>query len=197
MNIGDIFRILARKRPVGLLLRDAKFRRSGSADGGIEPVVERHAGTARRGFGPLAGGCIDPFSPPRYARIHALVRFELGSASPAPPASPRVPLKRQSNSAQVVCLWIRLFRVTVNNGLRSEAGEPKNWHLAQIQPTVRSHAGATQVVAGARFGSLTYRVPPKVLRGADRLLRCKNLPKGTPPAFLSPPETEPMPSYKA
>src|SRR5258706_13040437 len=44
--------------------------------------------------------------------------FDLG-APPAPSASPRVPEKRQSNSAQVVCLWHRLFRVTVNNPLRN------------------------------------------------------------------------------
>src|SRR3984957_14767031 len=35
---------------------------------------------------------------------------------------PRASLeKRQSNSAQVVCLWHRLFRVTVNNGLRNRS----------------------------------------------------------------------------
>src|SRR6202165_722484 len=44
--------------------------------------------------------------------------FDSG-APPAPSASPRVPQKRQSNSAQVVCLWHRLFRVTVNNRLRN------------------------------------------------------------------------------
>src|ERR1700733_1299831 len=136
MNVSDILGILARQRRARLFLRDAKIRRGGSADGGIEPVIERHAGAARGGFGPLADGWIDAFCTPRYARIHALVRFELGSASPAPPASPRVPLERQSNSAQVVCLWDRLFRVTVNNGLRSEAEPPKNWLLQQIQPKV-------------------------------------------------------------
>src|SRR3954454_9977425 len=135
MDVGDVFGVLTRKRRAGLLLRDAKIRRSGSADGGIEAVIERHAGTARGGFGPHADGWIDAFCTPRYARIHALVRFELCSASPSPSGSPLVPLKRQSNSAQVVCLWIRLFRVTVNNGLRSEAGDPKNWRLTQIQPT--------------------------------------------------------------
>src|SRR4051794_9616753 len=163
MNVGDIFRILARKRPVGLLLRDAKIRRSGSADGGIEPVIERHAGAPRSSFGPLADGWIDALCTPRYARIHALVRFELGSASFAPPASPRVPLKRQSNSAQVVCLWDRLFRVTVNNGLRSEPEGPKNWHLAQIQPTgpflARERRRLSQEVDRAPLGR---RVPLKV-----------------------------------
>src|SRR3954454_2769896 len=82
-------------------------------------------------------------------------------ASPAPTASPRVPLKRQSNSAQVVCLWVRLFRVTVNNGLRSEAGEPKNWRLAQIQAIGPvSRASAAQVAAGGRLDSLGHRVRP-------------------------------------
>src|SRR3954466_11324054 len=77
MNVGDVFGVLTRKRRAGLLLRDAKIRRSGSADGGIEPVAERHAGAARGGFGPLADGWIDALCSPRYARIHALVRFEL------------------------------------------------------------------------------------------------------------------------
>src|SRR3954447_26774738 len=43
--------------------------------------------------------------------------FDFG-ALPAPSASPRVPEERQSNSAQVVCLCPRLFRVTVKNQLR-------------------------------------------------------------------------------
>ena len=55
--------------------------------------------------------------------LHDTREFMLSSGSdfgapPAPSASPRVPGERQSNSAQVVCLWHRLFRVTVNNGLR-------------------------------------------------------------------------------
>src|SRR5260370_15993325 len=51
--------------------------------------------------------------------------FDLG-APPAPSASPRVPEKRQSNSAQVVCLWHRLFRVTVNNRLRNRTVDPES-----------------------------------------------------------------------
>src|SRR6476660_4319612 len=56
--------------------------------------------------------------------LHDTREFMLSSgfdsgAPPAPSASPRVPEKRQSNSARVVCLWTRLFRVTVNNPLRN------------------------------------------------------------------------------
>src|ERR1700692_711810 len=56
--------------------------------------------------------------------LHDTREFMLSSgfdsgAPPAPSASPRVPEKRQSNSARVVCLWQRLFRVTVNNRLRN------------------------------------------------------------------------------
>src|ERR1700686_21423 len=58
--------------------------------------------------------------------LHDTREFMLSSgfdsgASPAPSASPRVPEQRQSNSAQVVCLWHRLFRVTVNNRLRNRS----------------------------------------------------------------------------
>src|SRR5436305_2486963 len=58
-------------------VRRAEIRRSGFADGGIEPVVQRHAGAARGGLGPLADGWIDALNAPRYARIHVLVRFRL------------------------------------------------------------------------------------------------------------------------
>src|ERR1700736_6786765 len=79
MNVSDVLRFLARRR--GPLIRaGAKIRRGGIADGGIEPVAQRHAGTARGGLGPLAHGWIDAFNTPRYARIHALVRFRLRRA---------------------------------------------------------------------------------------------------------------------
>src|SRR5260370_9764869 len=79
MNVGDVPRFLARHgRP--LIPARAKIRRSGIADGGIEPVVERHAGTVRGGLGPLAHRWIDALNTPRYARIHALVRFRLQRA---------------------------------------------------------------------------------------------------------------------
>src|SRR6202022_1237028 len=63
--------------------------------------------------------------------LHDTREFMLSSgldsgAPPAPSASPRVPQKRQSNSAQVVCLWHRLFRVTVNNPLRNRAAGPES-----------------------------------------------------------------------
>jgi hypothetical protein len=49
--------------------------RGSFADGRVQPVAERHAGTARRSFGPLANRWLNPVNTPRYARIHALVRF--------------------------------------------------------------------------------------------------------------------------
>src|SRR3954466_6117115 len=57
--------------------------------------------------------------------------FDFG-APPAPSASPRVPEKRQSKSAQVVCLSVRLFRVTVKNGLRNCADELETCLIAGI-----------------------------------------------------------------
>src|ERR1700681_4376536 len=70
--------------------------------------------------------------------LHDTREFMLSSGSdsgapPAPSASPRVPAKRQSNSARVVCLWHRLFRVTVNNPLR-------NW-LAGAESCIGGRAG--------------------------------------------------------
>src|SRR5579871_4747784 len=49
----------------------AEIGRRSLADGGIEPVVQRHAGAARSGLGPLADGWIDAVNTPRYARVHA------------------------------------------------------------------------------------------------------------------------------
>src|ERR1700737_21760 len=124
MNIRDVPGLLDRNhRP--LIWRRLKIRRDGIADRGIEPVVQRHAGTPRRVLGPLADGWIDAFTPPRYARIHAFVRFRLRRRLRLPP--PRASLeKRQSNSAQVVCLWRRLFRVTVKNRLRNGIAGPES-----------------------------------------------------------------------
>src|SRR3954469_21877468 len=74
MNFRDLMRILVwQRRP---LLHLANIRRR-LADGGVEPVVQRHAGAARGGLGPLADGWIDAVNTPRYARIHDLVRFRL------------------------------------------------------------------------------------------------------------------------
>ena len=98
-------RILARRRPRNLLdlagdrikplvdvvdragfLRESRLRlRVGLAeirwacfaDGGVEPIVQRHAGATRGRLGPLADGWIDAVNTPRYARIHDLVRFRL------------------------------------------------------------------------------------------------------------------------
>src|SRR4051812_30324987 len=78
-------------------------------------------------------------------------------ASPAPTASPRVPLMRQSYSAQVRCLRDRLFRVTVNNGLRVAAEAAKNCRLPEIHPLLelvnrQARGGCRIGVMGLPFG---------------------------------------------
>src|ERR1019366_55182 len=89
VNVRNVLSFLARQhRP--LIRRRTKVGRGGIADGGSEPVAQRHAGAARSGLGPLADGWIDALNTPRYARIHAFVRFRLRRAA-APSASPRVP----------------------------------------------------------------------------------------------------------
>ena len=80
MDVGDVGRLLVRHRR-GLIVGALKIGPGGIAEGGIEPVVQRHAGAARGGLGPLAHGWIDAFNTPRYARIHALVRFRLRRAT--------------------------------------------------------------------------------------------------------------------
>ena len=93
VNVGNVGDLPRHRRP--LLGRRAETGRGWFADGRIEPVVQRHAGAARRRLGPFADRGIDAVNTPRYARIHAFVRFRFG-APPAPSASPRVPPKRQS-----------------------------------------------------------------------------------------------------
>ena len=101
MDVGDVPARARRHRT--LLDGVAEIRGDGLADGGIEPVVQRHAGPARGGLGPVADGWIDAVDTPRYARIHASVRFRSGAPTRRlqPPRASR--LKRQSNSARVVC----------------------------------------------------------------------------------------------
>src|SRR5207344_2686142 len=100
VNVVDGAVLLAVGR---LLLRIgiAEVRGRRLADAGVEPVVQRHAGAARGRLGSVAHGWIDAVDTPRYARIHDLVRFRLRRSTCAT-ASPRVPIRRQSNSARVV-----------------------------------------------------------------------------------------------
>src|SRR5947209_1376590 len=79
MDVGDIARFFPAR---GRLHRVAEIRRDGIANGGSEPVVQRHPGTTRRGLGPLAYGWIDSVNTPRYARIHVSVRFRRSGAPP-------------------------------------------------------------------------------------------------------------------
>src|SRR5205085_4620700 len=94
VNVGNVAAFPARHRRA-LMGRRAEALRERFADGRIKPVAQRHAGAPRGRLGPFADGWIDAVNTPRYARIHAFVRFRFG-APPAPSASPRVPLKRQS-----------------------------------------------------------------------------------------------------
>src|SRR5713226_1906133 len=88
--------------------------------------------------------------------LHDTREFMLSSGSdsgapPAPSASPRVPEKRQSNSAGDVCLWHRLFRVTVNNRLRNWLADTESCRAGEIEwfgrMAATDHGG--QVVAMA------------------------------------------------
>src|SRR5262249_23475478 len=73
----------------------------------------------RGSLGPLADGRINAVNTPRYARIHASVRFRLRRPQLAPAATRASRTQDKSNSAQAVCLRNRLFPVTVKNGLRN------------------------------------------------------------------------------
>ena len=96
--------------------------------------------------------------------LHDTREFMLSSGSdfgapPAPSASPRVPVKRQSNSAQVVCLRTRLFRVTVNNRLRN-GGWPA--------PESCLCAGTLQIPGPVRPSSVVSRWLPSTARRLRR-----------------------------
>jgi len=104
----------------------------GIADGGIEPVAQRHASTASGSLGALPDGWIDAFNTPRYARIHAVVRFRIRRAiSRLQP--PRASLnERQSNSRRSSASDFDFFRVTVNNGLRNRSAGFESYARREI-----------------------------------------------------------------
>jgi len=64
VDVGDV----AAGRSGGGRVAEIGWR--GVAEAGIEPVAERHPGSVRGGFGPLADGWIDAVDTPRLARIH-------------------------------------------------------------------------------------------------------------------------------
>ena len=173
VNIGNVARLPSRYRP--LIAGAGKIGWRGFTDGGIEPVAQRHAGAARGGLGPFAHGWIDALYIPRHARIHAFVRSDSGACH-APSASPRVPRKRQSNSAQSVCLWGRLFRVTVNNPLRFGR---RIWKVAGRQSRttdrVRDRTARRQKCVAAEPGPKGRG--RRSNSGNEQLLRCKISPK--------------------
>src|SRR5579863_7740919 len=91
VDVGDVAALLAGHCRAGIVGR-TKAWWGGIADGGIEPVVQRHPGAASGGLGPFADGRIDAVITPRYARIHGLIRFRIRRAAcafslPARPSS--------------------------------------------------------------------------------------------------------------
>jgi hypothetical protein len=97
----------------------------------------------------------------------------------APSASPRIPKKRQSNSARAVCLWVRLFRVTVKNGLRNrfarlESFRPTEW-TGRWGSLVVVTAGVDRCLDRCLDRRLGFSGPSKVYFGTMSLLRCKKL----------------------
>src|SRR5437879_10842896 len=113
--------------------------------------------------------------------LHDTREFMLSSgfdsgAPPAPSASPRVPLKRQSNSAQVVCLWHRLFRVTVNNRLRNRAADSESCPSGEFG-RVGGEARGQDVAMAGLIAALGCWNRLRSTSGTERLLRCKISPK--------------------
>ena len=81
MNVSHIRALLIQRHLALVGWGGARMGRGGIADSGIEPVVQRHPGASCGSLGPLADGRIDALSTPRYARIHAFVRFRLQRAT--------------------------------------------------------------------------------------------------------------------
>ncbi len=125
VDVRDVAAFLAgHRRP--LIVGRTKVGRGGIAEGGIEPVAQRHAGPARGGLGPAPGRmdrCL------QYSTIRANSCFR-----PVPTSAPHLRLQpprasrsrdnripRRSSASDA-----RLFRVTVNNGLR-------NWRRAALK----------------------------------------------------------------
>src|ERR1700723_3752968 len=95
MNIGDIAGFTGRHgRP--LIGRAAEVRRRGVTQIEIEPIAQRHTGPARGGLGALPDRRIDAFTTPRYARIHASVRFRFG----APPGASGLPARPKEETIE-------------------------------------------------------------------------------------------------
>src|SRR6516162_5427981 len=89
VDVGNIAARLGRRTEIG---------RSSVAEIGIDPLVERQACPARGGLGPLADGRINPLDIPRYARVHASVRFRSG----APTRRLRPPRASQSKDNRIL-----------------------------------------------------------------------------------------------
>src|SRR3979411_2970935 len=148
--------------------------------GAVSPMVELSQSLSDMPARRAAASALSRPHGSQASTLHDTREFMLSSgldfgAPPAPSASPRVPKKRQSNSAQVVCLWHRLFRVTVNNRLRNRAAGPESCRPDEIdRVSVAATAnGAGQVVAMAALTCLGLLEPSKVHSGTQRLLRCK------------------------
>src|SRR5579859_6155074 len=103
-------------------LADAGLRKLGGADSPRVELSQSFSDIPARRAAASALSRTDGSMP---SALHVTREFMLlsGSDSGAPTwrlqPSPRVPMPRQSDSAQVVCLECRLFPFTVNNGLRN------------------------------------------------------------------------------
>lgn len=110
VNVGDVLRFTrGHRRSCGWL----------GVQSGIEPFVKRHASAPGCCFRPFTNRWFDAVFTPRYARIHAVVRCSPPGAALAPLAAPHPHLIDKANSTRTARFWHRLFRVTVNNGLRN------------------------------------------------------------------------------
>src|SRR5216683_442692 len=78
------------------------------------------------------------------------------SDMPAPRASL---LRRQSNSAQVVCLWHRLFRDTVKNGLKNQPAGAESCVASKIDRLARGRRRARRLFCRNGGAIAALRLP--------------------------------------
>src|SRR5712664_225710 len=65
---------------------------------------------------------------------------------------------RQSNSAQAVCLWHRLFRVTVKNGLKNQSAGGESYAIGKSDRVGRAAAAGRAGHVAATVGAGTGKV---------------------------------------
>ena len=115
-------------------------------------------------------------------RQHSTIRANSCSGPVPTPAphrrlqSPRASrLKRQSNSAQVVCLRRRLFRVTVNNGLRNAAAGvlklPRAVNIADSRIGICAKIAGQRLARWSRAGRRSAAAPRSAVRDGGQAHR--------------------------